>query len=104
MWVTRGGSRVWVQRRPNPRVRRQWWFLKNELSHENETICADRRVDLDPADFWGELAGVIPGPGVIGPGSNQDHVPPVEHGPKISGPGSHLLSHLLTGGKAVLEF
>ncbi len=38
-------------------------------------------------------------PGVAGPNSDQDHVLLVEHGPKISGPHSHLL----TGGNVVLE-
>ncbi len=37
--------------------------------------------------------------GVTGLGSDQDHVPPAEHGPKISGP----CSHMLTGGNVVLE-
>ncbi len=37
--------------------------------------------------------------GVTGPGSDEDYIPPAEHGPKISGPRSHLLA----GGNLVLE-
>ena len=39
------------------------------------------------------------GAGVTGPGSDQDHVPLAEYGPKVSGPRCHLL----TGADVVQE-